>query len=177
MLRSRQRRGVGTTLALTVSALVAFAAPAAAQVLSSTSVQAVPSSAASGQAVALDATVTCAGDPSGGLGMTFFDGANLLATVPVAADGTATYSTSFTTTGTHTITAAYNGNGNCDASNNTTTVDVTAAPSSGLPGLCLLACGGLVDVNVEDHYIYNIHNTYNVYNIYNIYNSGPHHGS
>ncbi|WP_370370491.1 Ig-like domain-containing protein [Catenulispora sp. GP43] len=167
-----------------MSALVAFASPAVAQVTSSTSVVAVPSSAATGQAVDLNATVTCAGDPSGGLGMTFFDGGTLLTTVPVAADGTATYATSFTTTGTHTITAAYNGNDNCDASNSTTTVDVTStpAPTPTPPGLCLLVCGSLVSVNVEDNYTYNIHNTYNIYDIHNTYNvrngggesGGPH---
>jgi hypothetical protein len=135
-------------------AVVAFASPAAAApaaVSSGTTVQASPSTAATGQPVDLSATVTCAGNPSGGLGMTFFDGANLLTTIPVDADGTAAYTTSFTSTGAHTITAAYNGNDNCDASNSTTTVQVTAAPAppTPSPGVCLL-CNGLINISIEN---------------------------
>jgi hypothetical protein len=66
--------------------------------------------------------------------VTFFDGPNLLATVPVGSGATATYATSFASTGAHTITAAYNGNANCDASNDTTTVQVTVAPPPPGPG-------------------------------------------
>ena len=164
-MQSWLRQGAWKSLACTALAVVAFASPAAAQVTSSTSVVAVPSTASTGQPVTLDATVTCDGDPSGGLGMTFFDGANLLATVPVAADGAATYTTSFSTAGTHTITAAYNGNGNCDASNGTTTVEVTSAPPPP-PGLCLLTCGGIVTINID-----NSDKVYKVYKVYNIYKS------
>lgn len=123
--------------------------------------------ATTGQSVALSAAVTCAGDPSGGLGMTYFDGSNLLATVPVGTDGTAAYSTSFTSTGTHTVTAAYNGNDNCDASNSTTTVQVTAAtvpPTPPTPGTCLLLCNGLLGLTVT--------NVGNVGNIGDIDNHG-----
>ncbi|GAA3093178.1 hypothetical protein GCM10010464_65980 [Pseudonocardia yunnanensis] len=74
------------------------------------------------------ATVTCSAPPGGGLGVTFFDGANLLDTVPVDANGSASLATSFDTTGTHEITAAYNGNDNCGASNDTTTVEISDAP-------------------------------------------------
>ncbi|WP_063627907.1 Ig-like domain-containing protein [Actinospica robiniae] len=147
-------------------AVLAFASPAVAAVSSSTTVQASPSSATTGQSVALTAMVSCTGDLSGGLGMTFFDGGDELTTVPVAADGSASYSTSFSTTGTHTITAAYNGNDNCDASNNTTTVQVTEAtePSTPSAGLCLLFCNGLIDLTVQ--------NVGNVGNAGDIYNDG-----
>jgi hypothetical protein len=80
----------------------------------------------------LTATVTCAGDPSGGQGMTFWDGAVILATVPVAPNGQAVYPQApqyyLPSVGTHTITAAYNGNANCSASNVATTVVIFAAP-------------------------------------------------
>lgn len=94
--------------------------------------------------------------------MTFFDGANVLATVPVETDGTSAFATSFTSTGAHTVTAAYNGNDNCDASNNTTTVQVTAAPAPPTPpsGLCLLTCNSLIDIRID-----NVGNIYNIYNI------------
>ncbi|MFJ5221223.1 Ig-like domain-containing protein [Streptomyces sp. NPDC088354] len=110
-----------------IAAIVGFASPAAAAVPSTTAVQASPSTAVTGAPVQLTATVTCTGDPSGGLGMTFFDGADTLATVPVGANGQANFTATFATTGTHTITAAYNGNDNCFASNATATVAVTAA--------------------------------------------------
>ena len=95
--------------------------------------------------------------------MTFFDDANLLTTVPVGADGTATFVTSFTSTGIHTITAAYNGDDNCSASNNTTTVQVTAAPTPPPPplGLCLLTCNSLININIDNSGdIYNIGNDF-----------------
>ncbi|MFJ3084540.1 Ig-like domain-containing protein [Streptomyces halstedii] len=102
--------------------------------------------------VQLAATVDCPADPTGGLGVTFFDGGDLLDTVPVNANGQAGYTATFTTTGAHTITAAYNGNADCDASNNTTTVQVTAAPTppAPTPGMCFLACGGLIGFTMGD---------------------------
>ncbi|WP_340373785.1 Ig-like domain-containing protein [Streptomyces sp. SS7] len=105
-----------------------------------------------GAAVELTATVTCASDPGGGLGMTFFDGADLLGTVAVAANGQARFTASFTALGTHTITAAYNGNESCDASSGTAPVSVSAAPVTPTvpPGLCLLTCGGLLGFVVGD---------------------------
>ncbi|MER7690943.1 Ig-like domain-containing protein [Streptomyces sp. NPDC097610] len=141
------RRGK-LVIATALAAVLGVATPAEA-VASGTTVVVTPQSPTVGTPVQLTATVTCTGDPSGGLGMTFFDGSNLLNTVPVAADGQAIYSTTFSTVGTHTITAAYNGNGTCDASNGTTTVQVTTTPTQP-PGLCLLACGGLIGFNVGD---------------------------
>ncbi|MET9888175.1 Ig-like domain-containing protein [Streptomyces sp. NPDC006430] len=145
---------MATTAAL---AVMAFASPAAAAVPSTTTVQASPSTVTAGQSVDLTATVTCAGDPSGGLGMTFYDGAAVLTTVPVGANGTSAYTANFTSTGSHTITAAYNGNDNCNASNNTTKIEVSAAPAPPTtPGMCLL-CNGLINFTVS-----NIHNEVNV---------------
>ncbi|MET7320231.1 Ig-like domain-containing protein [Streptomyces sp. NPDC005549] len=121
---------------------------------------AIPQSTEVNTPVQLAATVDCPSDPTGGLGVTFFDGSDLLDTVPVNANGQATYTATFASTGTHTITAAYNGNADCDASNSTTTVQVTATPTppDPDPGLCLLACGGLINFNVGD-----ITNTINNY--------------
>jgi hypothetical protein len=148
-MQSWQKRGAWKTLAIAALVVVGSASPAEAQVSSTTTVSASPSTAATGQLVTLNAAVTCVGDPSGGLGMTIFDGGKLLATVPVAAaDGTAILATGFTTTGGHTITAAYNGDANCYASSGTTTVEVTAAPTPPPPGP-------------------HIHNTYDIHNAYN----------
>ncbi|MFJ2418875.1 Ig-like domain-containing protein [Streptomyces brevispora] len=144
-----------------LATVLAFAAPAAAADQSTTVAQASPSAVTIGQPVNLTATVSCPGDPSGGLGMTFFDGGDLLDTVPVSADGTAAYTAHPTTVGTHTITAAYNGNDNCGASNDETTVVVSAAPvppTTPSTGPCLLACGGLISYNIGD-----IHNEVNTY--------------
>ncbi|QIY66260.1 Ig-like domain-containing protein [Streptomyces sp. RPA4-2] len=144
-------------VAVAAAATVLFLAPSAAAAdQSSTTVQATPSSATTGQLVSLDATVTCSSDPSGGLGVSFFDGPDLLATAPVSADGHSSLTTGFTTTGTHTITAAYNGDDSCGASSDTTTVTVSQAPAppANNPG-CLLC--GLIDFHVGD-----IHNEVNV---------------
>ncbi|WP_313667703.1 Ig-like domain-containing protein [Streptomyces luteogriseus] len=120
---------------------------------------AVPQSAEVGAPVQLTATVDCPADPTGGLGVTFFDGSTLLDTVPVNANGQASYTVTFTTTGSHGITAAYNGNTECDASSNTTTVQITSAPPPGpTPGGCLLLCNGLINFSVSD-----FNNTVNVY--------------
>jgi hypothetical protein len=154
-LKNRVTWSLATATAV-MTAAVAVASPAAAAVPSTTAVQASPSSATTGQAVTLTATVTCAGDPSGGLGMTFFDGGDLLNTVPVSSGGVATYSAQFATVGTHTITAAYNGNDNCNASNGTTTVAISQTPTTPSGGFCLLSCGGLIVFNTGD-----IHNEIN----------------
>ncbi|MFJ4849534.1 MULTISPECIES: Ig-like domain-containing protein [unclassified Streptomyces] len=106
------------------------ASPSAAADQSTTTLQ-VPSTTAAARAyVRLTATVTCTGTPSGGngLGVTFFDGGDIMATVPVAADRRALYVAIFNTTGLHKITAAYNGNDNCFASHDEKTVTVTEAP-------------------------------------------------
>lgn len=151
----RGRLVVATALA----AVLGLASPAWA-VASSTTVTATPQSAQVGASVQLAATVDCPADPTGGLGVTFFDGTNELDTVLVNANGQASQTTTFSTVGSHTITAAYNGNGECDASHNTTTVQVTSAPTppGPPPGFCLLACGGLVNFSVG-----NINNPVNIY--------------
>ncbi|WP_406458698.1 Ig-like domain-containing protein [Streptomyces sp. NBC_00876] len=149
-------RKAGLVVAVAAATLLSFAPSAAAADQSSTTVQAIPSPAATGQLVTLDARVTCNSDPSGGLGVSFFDGSDLLATAPVSADGHSSLTTGFTTTGAHTITAAYNGDDSCSASSATTTVTVSQAPSppANNPG-CLLC--GLIDFHVGD-----IHNEVNV---------------
>lgn len=119
----------GLMVAVAAATVLSIAPSAAAADPSSTTVQATPSSATTGQLVTLDATVTCSSDPSGGLGVSFFDGPDLLATAAVSADGHSSLTTGFTTTGTHTITAAYNGDDGCSASNDTTTVTVSQAPA------------------------------------------------
>ncbi|MFD4688966.1 Ig-like domain-containing protein [Streptomyces sp. NPDC058463] len=136
-------------IAAAAATVLSLAPSAAALDPSSTTVQATPSSATTGQLVTLDATVTCSSDPSGGLGVTFFDGSNLLATAPVSADGHSSLTTGFTTTGTHDITAAYNGDDTCGASNDATTVTVSQAPAppANNPG-CLLC--GLIGFQVGD---------------------------
>lgn len=131
---------------LALASVLGVVSPAAAAT-SSTTTQASPSTTTVGSVVTLSATVTCTADPSGGLGVTFFDGSDLLATVPVSVSGQATFATGFSTTGTHTITAAYNGNGACDASNSTTTVNVSQSTSTPGTTPCLLLCGGLGLIN------------------------------
>lgn len=149
-------RKVGLVIAVAAATVLSLAPSAAALDPSSTTVQATPSSATTGRLVTLGATVTCNSDPSGGLGVSFFDGPNLLATAPVSADGRSSLTTGFTTTGTHTITAAYNGDDTCGASNGVTDVTVSQAPAppAGNPG-CLLC--GLIGFQVGD-----VHNDINV---------------
>ncbi|WP_411575148.1 Ig-like domain-containing protein [Streptomyces fradiae] len=145
-MRRRRTHG-GWAVTSAAMAVVLGTATSAAAAPSSTSVIALPASTTVGSPVQLTATVSCDSDPSGGLGMSFFDGGDLLGTVPVAANGQAAHTTSFTTVGQHTITAAYNGNDGCDASNGTAAVQVSSStppPSPGLPGLCLLTCGSLI---------------------------------
>ncbi|WP_199850457.1 Ig-like domain-containing protein [Streptomyces sp. CMB-StM0423] len=150
MSRWQRWRFWKTAFFCALAAVIGLASPAAALEPSTTSVTATPSTAAVGAPVELDATVSCPEDPSGGLGVSFFDGPDLLATVPVAPDGTATYDTTFATTGTHTITAAYNGNDNCAASNDEATVTVSSSPTPPDPpyGFCVLACGGVINFTV-----------------------------
>jgi hypothetical protein len=126
-----------------LAVVVATASPAAAAD-STTTVQATPSTVAVGGEVQLTAQVSCPLDPTGGLGVTFFDGGDIVDTVEVLPNGSATTSATLTTLGTHTITAAYNGNGieNCVASNNMTTVEVTQAPTPPDDGMCFLLCTG-----------------------------------
>lgn len=149
---TRGRANLVLTTAL--AAVVALASPAAA-VASSTAVAAAPQATTAGSPVQLHASVACASDPSGGLGVTFFDGSDLLATVPVTSGGQADFSYTFTA-GMHTITAAYSGNGTCDASSSTTTVHVTTAPvpPGPIPGFCLVACGSLINFSTGNIFTY-----------------------
>lgn len=144
--RRASRRIILTFIAL--AGMLVFAPQAWAQpVQSTTTVQASPSSATTGQEVVLTATVTCPGfPPQGGLGVTFFDGPNLLDTVPVNVSGQASLTTSFTTEGAHEITAAYNGNGNCGASNDTMTAQVTSVPTPPAPTTSCRCGSGLVNI-------------------------------
>ncbi|GAA3482040.1 hypothetical protein GCM10018966_065720 [Streptomyces yanii] len=128
MTRWKDRAAWNLVVLAALTAVVASASPAAAAapVGSETTVQASPSAAEIGQLVTLAAKVTCSGDPSSGLGMTFWDGGDILKTVPVTPDGAAVYEADLSTVGTHTITAAYNGNANCSASHAETTVEMSA---------------------------------------------------
>lgn len=141
-----------TALFTALAAVIALGTPAAAQELSTTAVVASPSTAAVGSPVTLTATISCSEDPSGGLGVTFFDGPDLLATVPVGSNGMAAYSATFATEGAHTITAAYNGNDACAASNDETTVVVSSTPTPPTPPVewCALVCGSLINFTVSD---------------------------
>ncbi|MFE0349047.1 Ig-like domain-containing protein [Streptomyces griseoluteus] len=155
-MRSIRCRGK-LVVAAALTAVLGLASPAAA-VASTTTVTATPQFTTAGSPVHLQALVTCSSNPSGGLGVTFFDGSTELPTVPVGADGQAGYTTTFTP-GTHTITATYNGNGNggCDASHSTTTVQVTSAPTPPIPTPtgCLLLCGlfgfATGDINIHNN--------------------------
>lgn len=158
----RERRAGFAVACAAVAAVVSFASPAVAVDQSSTSVQATPSAATVGQAVQLTATITCPEDPSPGLGVTFFDGGDIIATAPVSTTGLSTLTTNFATTGTHTITAAYNGNDDCGASNDTTDVTVSAVtppppPPDHNPGWCFL-CDSPIGFHVG-----NVHNVINIH--------------
>jgi hypothetical protein len=142
---------------IALAALLTFAPQASAQVTSDTTVEATPAAATVGERVVLTATVTCSGAPNGGLGVTFFDGPDLLATADVDLDGQSVLATSFITTGDHLITAAYNGNDNCFASNDTTTVQVSDAPTPPTPPLAgLISFNNVGNGNTYD----NIGNSY-----------------
>jgi hypothetical protein len=66
----------------------------------------------------------------------------------VATGGQAVYTADLSSIGTHTVTAAYNGNANCGVSHDETTVVISADPVPPTP--CLLACGGLINFDVGD---------------------------
>jgi hypothetical protein len=152
-VKDRGKLVMGAALA----AVLGLASPAAA-VGSTTTVTVTPVSTTVGGVVRLQATVACASDPSGGLGVTFFDGANQLDTVSVGADGQAGQFALMTTAGTHTITAAYNGNGACDASSSTATVEVRAAATPpGQDPWCPLTCGALISITEGDIYNHTNH--------------------
>jgi len=78
---------------------------------SAVSLTADPDPALVDRPVTLTATVTCShGTPTGDV--VFLDGANPLGTVPLIS-GSALLITSFTTSGQHSITAAYSGDDHC----------------------------------------------------------------
>jgi hypothetical protein len=156
-LLSWQTSRILLSAALVPSALAAVAlsaTQASAQPLdtSTTTVKAMPVTVGRGQAVTLTAEVGCPADPSGGLGVTFFDGPTLLATVPVDSSGDASLTTSFPTTGIQDITAAYNGNADCAASDPTTTAGATSMPI--LPGFLGIRTG-----DTGNNYNYNFYYT------------------
>ena len=166
--KSRGKLVIGAALA----AVLGLASPAAA-VGSTTTVTATQFSTALGTVVRLQAAVACASDPSGGMGVTFWDGSTNLGTVSVGVDGKAAQLALFTA-GSHEVTAAYSGNGTCDASSAKTTVEVADAPTSpDDPPLCLLTCGGgLISINEGD--IYNQTNHIDIDHS-KIYNAKPEH--
>lgn len=158
-----RRHRAGSLVAMAALATVVGLATPAAAADSSTTVQASPSTVDVGDPVTLTATVTCAEDPSPGLGVTFFDGPDTLSTVEVSPSGQAALTETFDVIGTHTITAAYNGNGGCGASNTTTTVTVTEAPTPPTPprpSPCILLCDGLGLISFHTG---DIHNEINIH--------------
>lgn len=87
---------------------------------STTTLTASPNPATVGAPTTLTANVVCAsGTPAGGK-VTFFDGPDLLDTVPVSVTspttGRASLTTTFATPGVHHLTASYSGTGTCSAS-------------------------------------------------------------
>jgi sugar lactone lactonase YvrE len=82
------------------------------------------------------ASSTTTGTPTGS--MAFFDGTTLLATVPVTANGSATYSSSGFALGTHSITAVYSGDTNFTSSTSSATVETVTV----VPNFTLTATGG-----------------------------------
>lgn len=82
------------------------------------------------------ASSTTTGTPTGSVA--FYDGTNLLATVPIVANGSAAYSSSGFSLGTHSITAVYSGNANFTSSTSTATVETVTV----VPDFTLTATGG-----------------------------------
>lgn len=125
------------------AALVAGSAGvAAAAETSTTTVVASDMAPGIGEPVTFTATITSAGNVVGGFGVFFYDGANALnpddgnEPILVQADGTATLTTTFASTGSHTILAIFSGTslpgGDIDASgsNGAVTINVTFATSA-----------------------------------------------
>jgi hypothetical protein len=104
---------------------------------STTTVTATPNPSAPGQPVTLTATISApAGDVTGGLGVFFFDGADQLNSDPIPVgggplSGTAALTTTFSTLGSHDITAAFSGTSTVGASSGTLSLSV-ATPSDSL---------------------------------------------
>ncbi|MFD2417232.1 Ig-like domain repeat protein [Amycolatopsis pigmentata] len=94
-----------------------------------TELSATPQDATVGEPVRLTATVTCPGATPTGT-VTFFSGTTELGTAEVI-DGTAELTVSTLEPGQHTITAHYNGNGECEPSiSNGVTVNVSTTPEN-----------------------------------------------
>lgn len=113
------------TFASSTSAGVAVTVNRAATTLA---LQSSANPAVTGQAVTFTATVAAvvpgAGTPTGTV--TFKDGNVILGTAAVGAGGTATFTTSFATAGSHVITAVYNGDSNFVGSSQSLTEQVNA---------------------------------------------------
>jgi len=112
------------------SNLVTQVVNAASKATSTTTVVSSANPATAGQSVTLTATVT---GPSGNMtvptgSVTFMDGTTTLGSGTLSASGTATYSTSSLSTGSHSITAVYSGDSNFNGSTSTAlTLTVNAA--------------------------------------------------
>jgi hypothetical protein len=94
---------------------------------STTALASTPNPSAFGQTVTFTATVKGSGSISSGT-VTFLDGGTTLSSVPSAASGLATFSTGSLSSGSHTITAAYSGSSNYNASTSNTVVQVVNPP-------------------------------------------------
>jgi hypothetical protein len=96
-----------------------------------TSLNASPNPATAGQTVTLTATVHAAQGSAIPTGMaTFSDGSTPLGSAPLNSSGTATFSTSSLSMGTHTITASYGGSANFNPSSASVTETVTVIATS-----------------------------------------------
>jgi len=82
-------------------------------------------SAAGGISFTATVNSSSAGAPSSNGSVEFFDGSNLLATVPVNANGLASYSTKSLAAGSHTITATYSGGVNYASGSSSVTIALT----------------------------------------------------
>jgi hypothetical protein len=97
--------------------------------------------AVTGQAVTFTATVGAVAPGAGTLTgtFTFQDGNAVLGTVAVGADGTATFTTSFSAVGSHVITAVYSGDSNFEASSRALTEQVNTPTTRQATTTALLA--------------------------------------
>ncbi len=80
-----------------------------------------------GTSIIFQAKVTSwsAGPPNATGAVSFYDGSNLLATVPVNTNGQASYATASLSIGYHTITATYSGGANYASGSNSVTLTIT----------------------------------------------------
>lgn len=149
----RRRHEVLIALGVLAAGLATYAPEASAQVQSptTTTLTASPSSAATGQQVTLSAHVSGCPDPTTSIGMSFFDGGNLLQTAPIDTNGDASLTISFSSAGTHTIEAVFNASTECGVSSDTKNVDVTSSPTPPtLPNLIGLHIGDIKIGNTQN---------------------------